>query len=389
MTLIEFYDEDGLENIVSFERGKYEKVIFLFFPETHAPSLREQEALRTYLLRHFDCVAKFMCVNSHAILTALSKCVQENEQFEADITGGSEQFIAACGYHMAIWPGRCMAIQQFDIPSGNRSFRYPDDGKRNVHTHVALTVYEAVSLCHSKVVQEGLQLPKGPKYDELLLRMWSAVSSIPRDWNCFSTLLNLQTERQTEYRKLISSNADRQTCEKVSAELSCKDIIKNARFCRLHNQECFAFELAIPKEMHFLMNKGGSLLEQYCTMAVRHTGVFDDCRTGVLLDWDGRITRDATDTQNEVDIVMTMGHIPVFASCKNANVRNDFLYEIKTMATHYGGCYARSAIFSTVRALPAIRKRAEDMGVVLIDQINTLSFEAFIETLKRSFESAS
>ena len=79
------------------------------------------------------------------------------------------------------------------------------------------------------------------------------------------------------------------------------------------------------------------------------------------------------------------GHIPVFISCKNTRLENEHLYEITAMARHYGGRYARSVIVSNVENLPVIRNRAQEMGILLIDEVYKLPLEAFIRIFRAHF----
>ena len=53
--------------------------------------------------------------------------------------------------------------------------------------------------------------------------------------------------------------------------------------------------------------------------------IYYDVANGVYVDWDGRINSKAgpggyyVDTENEIDIVLMRGIVPIFISCKNGN----------------------------------------------------------------------
>ena len=80
------------------------------------------------------------------------------------------------------------------------------------------------------------------------------------------------------------------------------------------------------------------------------------------------------ETTNEVDLLLVSGYIPVFVSCKNTVVQNNHLYEVNALVRHYCGKYAKKVLISTLPATVAIKNRAKDMDIVLIDNVNVISF---------------
>ena len=55
------------------------------------------------------------------------------------------------------------------------------------------------------------------------------------------------------------------------------------------------------------------------------------------------------------------------------------------MARHYGGRYAKPVIVSNAENLPVVRKRAEEMGVLLIDAIHKMTLDEFVGVFQRNF----
>ena len=105
------------------------------------------------------------------------------------------------------------------------------------------------------------------------------------------------------------------------------------------------------------------------------------------MDIDGIITTDNTDTTNEIDVMASSGHLPICISCKNRSVINEHLYEISAVTLSYCGKYAVPVIVSTVKNLEAIGKRANSMGIVLIDNISKITFSDFKNKLKDCIKS--
>ena len=79
------------------------------------------------------------------------------------------------------------------------------------------------------------------------------------------------------------------------------------------------------------------------------TKTYNDVMNGVYIDWDGDISTDQNgyDTENEIDVIMMHGMVPVFVSCKNGYVDKDELYKLNAVATRFGGKYAKKVLVAT------------------------------------------
>jgi len=103
--------------------------------------------------------------------------------------------------------------------------------------------------------------------------------------------------------------------------------------------------------------------------------LFHDSRMSVSIDWDG-VVNDSSEkdsgTRNEIDVILMHGTTPLFVSCKNGNI-GDELYKLHTVATRFGGPYARKMMIATDldqmhdRAYQALTQRAQDMEISLVD----------------------
>jgi hypothetical protein len=164
-----------------------------------------------------------------------------------------------------------------------------------------------------------------------------------------------------------------------------KQILRSEERMRIEGKDYQIFDLNVPSQAHLLYQKAGNLLEMYCSLGAVKAGCFHDCQVGVMLDWDREDGNSADDVRNEVDVVLTCGHIPIFISCKNTQIENEYLYEIKTMARRFGGRYAVPAIVSTARHKQPIRDRAKEMGIVLLDEVHRLTLAQFSDRLGQAF----
>ena len=108
----------------------------------------------------------------------------------------------------------------------------------------------------------------------------------------------------------------------------------------------------------------------------------------VNIDWDGLFSGSKyifSGTNNEIDVLLMHGATPLFISCKNGDVKMEELYKLHTVATRFGGPYARKMLIAsdmdkldpkTVRALTC---RAWDMDIFLVPDAAELSDDQWEE----------
>ena len=125
----------------------------------------------------------------------------------------------------------------------------------------------------------------------------------------------------------------------------------------------------------------GTALEMFTALAVSGTGLFRECYTRVLLDCDGVVRTPEIDPTNELDVVAMYGPVPLFISCKNTEATKEYLYEISTMAQHYGGKYGIPMLVTSRPAPDTVRERAREMGILIADNVEALSLRQFREAL--------
>ena len=117
---------------------------------------------------------------------------------------------------------------------------------------------------------------------------------------------------------------------------------------------------------------------------------YTDAMTGVFIDWDAVVHEEddrEVDTQNEIDVVLMKGLIPVFVSCKNGAVEEEELYKLNTVAERFGSKFARKVLVGTTlgrggRSKRYLLERAEDMGIKVIEGVHEMPREEFARQLR-------
>lgn len=133
---------------------------------------------------------------------------------------------------------------------------------------------------------------------------------------------------------------------------------------------------------------------------------YNDAASGVTIVWSNHgssVSRwnfydESTDycdinTENEIDVMLMRGVIPVFVSCKNGAVDSNELYKLNTVADRFGSIYAKKIIAATYlgkmgsgREMDPFRRRAEEMGIELIENAHLMNDDELLARLKKATE---
>ncbi len=398
--LVEFYSHRTPENLISILKERFDGVLFLYFQTKDPP----REAVKTQLKNVIRDLCGFFPVfvplphpSIQAALDAMENFIGEGNECEYvfDITGGNELFIAAAGYFLAKHPQIPIRLQQYDVITEEPVDQFPSGLKNPLPPlPAALNADQIISLNGTKpILSFTPNYSFGPLRDEVV-RLWNAVKHHLKEWNdFFSFSADDSGEKDSmKQKKLEHGNTKNRSYFVIAEDLKRAGIMEHERQFRKGNKTYVQFDLNVVPEAEFLFKKGGNLLEAYMALAAFDAGLFSDIRIGMILDWDGIVSpheqkSDEKEPHNEIDVVLVKDNFPIFASCKNTVPKKDHLYEITVMANHYGGYYATPVLFSTWGATAAVKERATEMGVVLIDNIRRLSLPELVKLIRRSFSS--
>lgn len=372
--LMEFYDADGLENIIPLLHEHFDGVTYFFFPD-EAPDARAKLVLAECVIKLSGVTPAYVQIEEksfEAVAAAFEKRIDEKNTFVFDITGGSELFIAAAGYFLRERGGANTYIHLYDVRKNRRIFSFPEQTEESSFGG-KLTFDDLVSLYGGKI----LSIAGGANYDfsdkllrQEILRLWNAARLMPSEWNRFCSLpAEVRTKAVNSMCKKLMRTGDREVCEKVMASLVRQRIVRNWSVVNSGGQSLLYYELSDMSKTRALYDKGGTILEMYTCLAASECEEFSDCCTGAVIDLDGVITKMPNDPKNEIDVCMMCGNCAVFGSCKNTQPTKEFLYEIATVTRDIGGAYAVPMLVSTQPALSAVKERAKELGIILIDNV--------------------
>ncbi len=388
MTYIEFFDKEDSENVCSCLSYIPNRVIFVGSDsDVMQRSISRYEAMfeKRGISVDFSC-RTVQKRNMSAVLSVLEEIVEHNEDCVFDLTGGDEVYIFAVGMVMERHKGKNIQAHKFYLENG-KIVDCDMDGKTVYKDAPMLSVRENISI-YGGVATSASAFPDRKEAADDILTLWSYCSELGRAWNSRVSLLedldgvgkksNSALSFDVPKNRIPTQLLDRD--REFLEELKCRGLL--TRFEMEHGNLGLTYKNSFVKRC---LAKAGNVLELYvCYAAARAaecdgTPCYNDVKTGVVIDWDGR-PKGGNDTENEIDVIMMHGTVPVFVSCKNGFVETEELYKLNSVAERFGGKYAKKAIVTATLERDSefghyFRHRARDMNIACIDNVREISVE--------------
>ena len=389
MKLIEFVDKEALEHIAAAISLSEDEIIFI----GSRSALKDAENLERVIKdRNFDTRITLMPIpvnNLRQIVQTLDGIVSKGDEFCFDLTGGDDLALVAVGIIYERYKDKS-DIRLYRI---NLKSEYMVDcvtGETiSVKSEPQLTADEVVSLhggairYHDSCENGSYNWDFSPEFIADIKSIWNICSREPHFWNIqISAFSKLMAEYADNLYLSYSVFEATEVCRenrfkyffsrKFLKELEEKGIIKNLK---IDEKISFSFK---NEQVKRCLSKAGNALELFVTVSaleIRYDpdpelSFFDDVINGALIDWDSEfhnINDSVKDTQNEIDIILTYGYIPIFISCKNGKVDEEELYKLSTVAEYFGGSHAVRVLISSNNCDPYLKQRAQDMNIKLIE----------------------
>lgn len=399
-TLVELFDEYQIENVIAALRYKPEKLIYVGYKKTMTS--RRKTAIERFLkMKGVDISIDYEIVGGSDytyIVDKLSSIADNNEDCYFDITGGKELILAAIG---AVSMAKNVPMIQFNIRSGGYMKLY-GDGKLSDTDSPFLKIDEIVTLNGGAVIKNEPEDYDWELTDEFVRdieNIWSICRRNCGLWNKQAVVFeNFERYGHIDdglnvYVNLAHMENIKQDAyldKRIIAQLTNLGLITD--FCLEDDILTFTYK---NEQVHQCLTKAGNILELYAYNLLREInandpGYYDDIDIGVYVDWDGEIESGANayETKNEVDIIVMRDAVPIFISCKNGEAKKEALYELDTVANHFGGEYAKKVLLTTYISTDAksrryLLRRARDMNIDVIENIDKMDRDELIRTLKK------
>lgn len=402
-TLVEFFDKSPLENVVSILAIKPRKVVYLGWnikvmqlEIDRYRALLEGKGITVEI--EYRCIMKNDLTQIQEVLAHIA---EENPGCVIDLTGGDELSLVAVGMMAHVLKEREITFHRLNLNTGN-AIEFFGTETRNDIIEPTLSVAENMLLYGGKVIFQNEKPGRTHEWDwtdeftKDIHMLWNIAREDCLKWNVQIGQLERFISPATREVHCPYGNPDpfglpiRSWNRKLFNSLKNANIISNLKM----NSDAFSFTVK-DTQIGRVLSKAGTILElKTYLMAKNLQGknkpYFSDVMTGVFVDWDGKIHTkidEIRDTENEIDVVCMKGLRPLFISCKNGQVDETELYKLNSVAQRYGGEYAKKALVATFlnkkpQQLDYFRQRAQDMGICLIDNVETLNDKDFEKRLK-------
>jgi hypothetical protein len=376
----EFLSDEPIENVITCMRFKVDKVVFLGFYDT---IVKRKDSTKNFLKKYCGVNEVIFLPLSErklpSILEGMKKAIDQEKSHGTriffDITGGEDLLLVAFGmlakeYSLPIHFYDVAEDKLVELDEGAKDNISVDAPQRKVELNLD-SYAEMMGVKLNYHLQKEAKADHGPEFAADSEKIFRIAKEYDQYWNAFCYFV---TKTMSASEDLWVNASDEIVIEELSKRgglfnntgildeildvLSEEGLIlglehgSRYRF-RFKNEvvkSCIA-ETGSPLEFHvFYQNKE----------------VYDDCRIGIHIDWDGEI-HDQDDVFNEIDVLCLNGIIPTFISCKSGNMtapeKLGALYELETVARRLGGKYAKKRLMTTREFGSLYEERAKNMGI--------------------------
>ncbi len=375
-TLIELYDERPLENVLGVEMFRPACVVYIC-PEAVASDQKIHAQLRNYFryrgLKVELIFLKAQVFDAGSVLELLRKTVLRYPDCALDITGGTDAVLFAAG----------LLCAESEIPVftySRKRHRFYNIQNASFAANLACDVQYSVEDCF---LMAGGSMRKGRVDNAILSAYLDDIDPFfqlylryRRDWERIVTYLQRVSPTgqdgsfSLEIHGAYTVKGER--AARISAPEEALHALETLGFLsdlRIEPEESVSFRFRDAQTRVWLRDVG-SVLELYVYKCCLDTGIFQDVYTSAVVDWEaGAVDQAVT---NEIDVMCTRGITPVFISCKTCSVKTEALNELAVLRDRFGGQIARAAIVTAERGGNAMRNRASELGIDVID-LNDLS----------------
>lgn len=396
MTIIESFEKAPIENLISVLTSKPKKVIYLGdVSQMKAAMVVYERILREKGIKTEIVLKGIQKNNLPNILHVLAEIVEAEEECLLDITGGEDLVLLAFGMIYERYKNtKPVKMQRFNINTG-RIIDCDLDDEVSFEGTFSMNVKELISVYGGVVMPENPQ-PMVENAMEEVDKVWELARTDSTSWNkSISNLKEFERKGNTiedDLRMHLDLRGAKdligeyylkyKAVEKLLKEFYRERLIEHLSI--EHDVISYKYKNLFVKRC---LNKAGDALEMKClfeAMNLEHKGkpYFNDCYVGVVIDWDGIIhplEENWKDTTNEIDVIWMKGLIPTFVSCKHGKIGEEELYKLNTVATRFGGKYAKKMLIAThlekesASSMKAYMQRAKDMNIQLIPNARELS----------------
>ncbi len=388
-TLIELYDERPLENVLGVEMFRPKKVVYIC-PEALAPDEQRRKKLKSYFEhRGLSVETAFMTArvfDTDAMLRRLRNTVSQYPDCALDITGGTDAVLFAAGL-------LCSEVSIPVFTYSRRRNRFYDIRNApfaaNLPCNVSFSVEDCFLMAGGSMRQGRVDNGVLDRYLDDIEPFFQLYLKNRRQWNNIVTYIQRLSPTIPDQPVSLTAAGNYTVKGERAARISAPEEalmelveIDFIRDLEIKPEKTVSFRFRDAQIRSWLRDVG-SVLELYVYKVCLDTGLFQDVYTSAIVDWEGSGKQNAV--TNELDVMCTRGITPVFISCKTCDVKTEALNELAVLRDRFGGNIARAAIVTAEKGGAAMRNRAAELNIAVIDldDLATGEIDSRIRSLMR------
>ena len=396
MTYIEFFDKDAVENICSGLINPPDQIVLVGDKAKEmAEHARRYEKI--FAERGHQVVARYRGINRNNlqnIVDTLSDIVENGDDCIFDLTGGDELYLVALGIVYARYPEKKIRMHRINIRN-NTLIDCDQDGVTIFDGELPpITVRENIRIYGGDIVYDDVKEGGTHRWDMTeefradIGAMWEICREDPREWNRqIGVLVDAEEYFDGGAGPLTTVAPAEKVPPRYGKRFGEQTVIRTLLEAGLITELRVDENLTVTykdEQVKRCLVKAGQVLEMKVLAAAMNcrekdgTPTYDDAVNGVMIDWDGVMRPGGVDTENEIDVLMTHGMVPVFVSCKNGYVEINELFKLNTVAEQFGGKYAKKVLIVSELDeddphTKALRQRADDMDIRIVANLKHTS----------------
>ena len=386
-TLIELYDERPIENVLSAEIFKPERIVYICPENVFKDKQKHRSLIEYYKHRGMKLELVFLKTRFYemsAILELLRETVKKYPDCALDVSGGTDDALFAAGRLSA----------ELDLPV----FTY--SRKLNRYFEICGAPFDEELDCDVKYnVEDFFMMAGGTMY---MGRVDNAV--LDKYMDDIDPFFDLYLRNRRKWQTVVSyiqriskAGAEGYVSLEVEGDYTVKGdrgrkIDAPEKVLREYEEIGFISQLVIDRDsgvsfrfrdaqIRSWMRDIGSVLELYVYKSCIDSGEFNDVRTSAVVYWEGYDNKQENAVSNELDVMCAKGVVPVFISCKTGAVQTEALNELAILRDRFGSNMAKAAIVTAERGGGAMRNRASELGISVID-LNDLTAGRIVQRLR-------
>ena len=371
-TLIELYDERPMENVLSTEMFRPARTVFICPAKVAVDRDLRDKLIEYFRHRGVDARLTFLgtsLLDAEKVANCIRQAVRRYPDCAVDISGGTDAALFAAGMVCAE-----QALPAFTFSRRQGKFFEIRNAPfaRDLPCNIRLDV-------ESCFLMAGGSLREGRVDNQILSNYFDWIDPF------FATYLNhrrIWTQAVTYIQRVSQSHQGETGEAALQAEGALKvrgehggtldtpvELLQSLEAIGMIDalkvgDEALSFRFHDAQTRKWLRDVG-SVLEIKVYKDCVESRMFDDVVTSAVVDWAGEKQRDGV--SNEIDVMATHGVVPVFISCKTCDVRTEALNELAVLRDRFGGQGARAAIVTAETGGAAMRKRASELDIDVID----------------------